>query len=91
MNLINECISKAKSMVWETKLLEKALNRYRLKQEFMMERSVELCKRLTTYELMFEDSRRVYSELEDKSVLEATNVNGLINKVLKNPAIQVVE
>jgi predicted Zn-dependent peptidase len=90
LKLIDGCVEKVKNTIFSKEAIEKASRRYRLKQEFFIERSVELSKRLTTYELMNEDSEKVYRELEKDNKFDNIDINELLCKVLKNPSIQVL-
>jgi predicted Zn-dependent peptidase len=90
IHLIDECIAKMINNKYEMKKFEKAAKSYKLKQEFLMERSVELSKRLTTYELMFQSCDKVYDDLKIESSCDFGKINELLHKVFKEPTIQVL-
>jgi predicted Zn-dependent peptidase len=90
LKLIDECIDKMKNAIIKKADLEKATVRYKMKQEFLLERSVELSKRMAVYELMYGESKKVFRELEDTEKFEAVNMKELLCKVFKNPSIQVL-
>jgi predicted Zn-dependent peptidase len=90
LKLIDECIEKVKTDNIKKAELEKAKIRYRMKQEFLLERSVELSKRMTIYELMYKDSEKVFRELEGIEKFETVDIKELLCKVLKNPSIEVL-
>lgn len=90
IQLIDQCIVQIKNHKYESSEIERVIKRYRLKQEFLMERSVELSKRLTTYELMFEDCHKVFNDLNLREKAEFEKLNELLNKVLQKPIIQVL-
>lgn len=88
--LIDECVEKVRSKGISKADFEKAIVRYGMKQEFLLERSVELSKRMTTYELMYGDSEKIFRELEGSYKFEAINMKELLCKVLEEPSIQVL-
>jgi predicted Zn-dependent peptidase len=89
MELINESIENIKIHRFEEAVLTKAAKRFVLKQNFLLERSVELSKRLATYELMYGDCERVYQELNHKVRFHI--LGNTIKKVFQKPTIQVLK
>lgn len=90
IELINQSIEYIKTMNFiNEELLIKAVKRYALKQNFLLERSVELSKRLTTFELMYGDCESLYEDLNYK--VECKMLNSAIKKVFKQPTIQVLK
>ena len=67
------------------------LNRYKLRQELSMEKSIELCKKLATYELMYGDCNRLDRTLYKEVELNYDLFYKVINMVFKEPTIQVLE
>lgn len=88
--LIDECVEKVRSMGISKADFEKAIVRYGMKQEFLLERSVELSKKMTTYELMYGDSEKIFRELEGSYKFEAIDMKEILCKVLEEPSIQVL-
>jgi predicted Zn-dependent peptidase len=90
IELIDQSIEdiKTNNFINEQQLI-KASKRYALKQNFLLERSVELSKRLTTFELMHGDCESLYEDLNCK--VEFLLLNGIIEKVFIEPTIQVLK
>lgn len=92
MKLIEKVIEDCKSneAYYSKKVLQKNLKTINIKRELSVERSIELCKKLTTYAIMYEDFSMIYSEkdlenISSKEILEVTN------KVLNFPSIQIIK
>lgn len=62
----------------------------KLKRQLKLERSIQLCKELTTYELMYGSAEKVYEEVENLEHINEEQILEVLNKVLKNPTIQVL-
>ncbi|KZL94030.1 M16 family metallopeptidase [Clostridium magnum] len=62
----------------------------KLKRQLKLEKSIQLCKELTTYELMYGSAEKVYEEVENLEYIGEQKILEVINKVLKNPTIQVL-
>jgi len=63
---------------------------YRLKRELRNERSIELTKMITTYEIMYGDYNLMKEELVDLENITEEDILKVINKVLVNPSIQII-
>jgi predicted Zn-dependent peptidase len=70
--------------------IEKFSKRLRLKRELAVEKSIELCKKLTTYELMYGTSERLYEEMKFNHNIDKESIIRVAKKVLKNPTIQII-
>jgi predicted Zn-dependent peptidase len=62
----------------------------RLKRELRLEKSIILCKELSTYELMFGDASIFLDEVEDLQTITQEEISKVIHKVFSNPTIQIV-
>jgi predicted Zn-dependent peptidase len=62
----------------------------KLKRQLKLEKSIQLCKDLTTYELMYGDAEKVYKEVEGLENINEERIIKVINKTLNNPTIQVL-
>lgn len=84
-----EEIKKAKGYFNEEKIrdLSKSI---KLKRQLKLEKSIQLCKELTTYELMYGSAEKVYEEVENLEYINEQKILEVINKVLKDPTIQVL-
>jgi Predicted Zn-dependent peptidases len=84
-----EQIKKSKGYFNEEKIrdLSKSI---KLKRQLKLEKSIQLCKELTTYELMYGSAEKVYEEVENLECINEKKILEVINKVLKNPTIQVL-
>jgi predicted Zn-dependent peptidase len=72
-------------------ILKAAVKRLKLKRELALERSIELCKRLTTYELMFGAAELAFSEYGIKEHIKPKEVQRVVSKVIKAPSIVVLK
>lgn len=84
-----EQIKKSKGYFNEEKIkdLSKSI---KLKRQLKLEKSIQLCKELTTYELMYGSAEKVYEEVENLEQINEQKILEVINKVLKYPTIQVL-
>lgn len=62
----------------------------KLKRQLKLEKSIQLCKELTTYELMYGSAEKVYEEVENLEHINEQKILEVVNKVLKNPTIQIL-
>jgi predicted Zn-dependent peptidase len=63
----------------------------RLKRELRLEKSIILCKELSTYELMFGNASVFLDEVEGLHKITEQDINEVINLVLLRPTIQIVK
>lgn len=90
IEIIEQNIEKVKNSkdVFTVSNINKIMNNIYLKNELAIERSIELCKKYTTNEIMynspFTNFHVLKGEINEGKILE------VINKVLKNPTIQVL-
>lgn len=84
-----EEIKKAEGYFSEDKIrdLSKSI---KLKRQLKLEKSIQLCKELTTYELMYGSAEKVYEEVENLEYINEQKILEVINKVLKDPTIQIL-
>ncbi|MCM8711728.1 insulinase family protein [Clostridium sp. SYSU_GA19001] len=62
----------------------------KLKREFNMERAVELCKSLTSYEIMYGSYEKFLYEENNLNNFTEEEILKVINKVLTKPSIQII-
>lgn len=92
INLINEKIEKIKNKKdyfndEKIKILSKNI---KLKRQLKLERSIQLCKELSTYEIMYGDAEKLYKEVQGLENICDEKILKVIKKVLKKPSIQVI-
>ncbi|SKA72774.1 Predicted Zn-dependent peptidase [Clostridium sp. USBA 49] len=92
IKLINQTIeeSKCNKYYYSKKILDKNLKSINIKRELSIERSIELSKKLTTYEIMYKDYDIFYKE-NDLENITYKEIIDVINKVLKYPSIQIIK
>jgi len=92
IKLINQTIeeSKCNKYYYSKKILDKNLKSINTKRELSIERSIELSKKLTTYEIMYKDYDIFYKE-NDLENITYKEIIDVINKVLKYPSIQIIK
>lgn len=92
INLTNKKIREIKNRKGyfskeKIKILSKNI---KLKRQLKLERAIQLCKELSTYEIMYDNAERLYKEVEGLENISEEKVIEVINKVLNNPSIQVL-
>lgn len=93
INIINQKIKDIKSIkkIFTEDNINKILKSLNLKRELALERSIELCKKITTYKIMFDSTKDVFEYSWDKTHINEEIILNIANKVLKNPSIQVLK
>ncbi|MBC2581599.1 pitrilysin family protein [Clostridium sp. DJ247] len=64
--------------------------RTNLKRQLKLEKSIQLCKELTTYELMYGSAEKVYNEVSNLELINEQDILKVLNKILKKPTVQVI-
>ncbi|WP_411682829.1 M16 family metallopeptidase [Clostridium thailandense] len=92
LRIVDDSIFKVKNKLgyFDEKKINSLVRNMRLKRELKLEKSIQLCKELTTYELMFNSSERVYSEVENLKYINEKNILEVLNRVLQQPSIQIL-
>lgn len=91
--LINKAIEEVKddkNYFTEDKI-KKAIKGIKLKHELRWERSVQLAKDLTCYEIMYNDYKGVFPNKEDYKDIDGYYINNIIKRILNNPSIQIIQ
>lgn len=88
---INSVIDRIKNdeSYFDGSMIENLSRRIKIKRELRTERSVQLCKELTTYELMYGKFEAFYQEVENLDTISKEEIYSTINKVMNNPSIQI--
>jgi len=84
-----EQIKKFKGYFNEEKIRDLSQS-IKLKRQLKLEKSIQLCKELTTYELMYGSAEKVYEEVENLEYINEQKILEVVNKVLMNPTIQIL-
>lgn len=90
INKALEEIKNNKSYFTEEKI-KKAVKAIRLKKELRCERSIQLAKDLTCYEIMYEDYKGVFQREQDYKDIDGYYINNTIKRILNNPSIQIIQ
>ncbi|AKN33889.1 peptidase M16 [Clostridium carboxidivorans P7] len=92
INLINEKIREIKNKrgYFNTEKIKALSKNIKLKRQLKLERAIQLCKELSTYEIMYDDAEKLYKEVEGLENINEEKIIEVINKVLNNPSIQVI-
>ena len=92
LKIVDDSMSEVKSKFgyFNEKKINSLAKNIRLKRELKLEKSVQLCKELATYELMFNSSEKVYSEVENLKDIKEERILKVVNKILKDPTIQIL-
>lgn len=92
LELINKSIEevKNKNSIFTKENIEKIVKSLNLKRELSIEKSIELCKILTTYEVMFKSTEDIFDEFVDVLNITEDEILATIKKILINPSIQVL-
>ncbi|NMM61248.1 insulinase family protein [Clostridium sp. P21] len=92
ISLINKKIKdvKNKNNYFNEEKIKKLSKNIKLKRQLKLERGIQLCKELSTYEMMYGDAKKLYKEVDGLEDVKEEKVIQVMNKVLKNPSIQVL-
>jgi len=93
IKLIDKCIEdiKVNKNFFSKERIQAAAKSLKLKRALKNERSIELSKTITTYELMYGDYNVMSEETENLEDLTEMDILKVINKVLVNPTIQIIK
>lgn len=90
IELINKNIENVKSLkgIFSNEIINKIIKNIQLKEELRVERSIELCKKITSHEIMYNPyniiSQEIIGDINEEKILN------VVNKVLKDPTIQIL-
>ncbi|WPC41105.1 pitrilysin family protein [Clostridium sp. JS66] len=92
INLTNEKIREIKNKrgYFNREKIKALSKNIKLKRQLKLERAIQLCKELSTYEIMYDDAEKLYKEVEGLENINEEKIIEVINKVLNNPSIQVL-
>jgi len=72
--------------------IRKIVKSINLKKELSLEKSIELCKKLTTYELMSNSTEDLFNEFPEEFIasIDENKIIKVVEKVLRSPSIQIL-
>ncbi|WP_125152086.1 M16 family metallopeptidase [Clostridium rectalis] len=93
LKLIDSCIHdiKNKKEFFTKDKVNKAAKSMKLKRELRHEKSVQMAKDFTCYELMYGNYKLVFEEIDYLFDITHEDINKVINEVLKCPSIQIIK
>lgn len=92
VDIIDGCIENIErnERFLDKSCIKDAAKSIRLKRMVAQERSIELSKMLTTYELMYGASEKVYKDIEQLKCIDKNSLIKTSKKVLTKPSIQII-
>lgn len=94
IDLINNNIKLIlnKKLIFNQSDIIKIVKSIKLKKELSMEKSIELCKKLATYELMFNSTEELFNEFSEEFIasIDQNIINKVVERVLISPSIQIL-
>ena len=92
IEIINKEIEKVKSIsnVFDEEKINSIIKTCKLKRILGLEKSITMSFNMATYELMYGDCNILFEEFNIENVTEEEILN-VVNKVLKNPSIQIIK
>ena len=92
IEIINKEIEKVKSIsnVFDEEKINSIIKTCKLKRILGLEKSITMSFNIATYELMYGDCNILFEEFNIDNVTEEEILN-VVNKVLKNPSIQIIK
>ncbi|WML35531.1 pitrilysin family protein [Clostridium sp. OS1-26] len=92
LSIVNDSIYKIKNSTgyFNEKKMNSLCRGIKLKRQLKLEKSIQLCKELATYELMYGEAKKVYDEAAEFHYINEEKILKVINKVLNKPTIQIL-
>lgn len=92
IEIINKEIEKVKNIsnVFDEEKINSIIKTCKLKRILGLEKSITMSFNIATYELMYGDCNILFEEFNIENVTEEEILN-VVNKVLKNPSIQIIK
>jgi predicted Zn-dependent peptidase len=92
LSIVDDSIYKIKNSTgyFTEKKINLLCRGIKLKRQLKLEKSIQLCKELTTYELMYGEAKKVYDEAAEFDYIDEEKILKVINKVLNKPTIQIL-
>ena len=92
LNIVDNCIEKGKKLdeILNDYELKKLIKRFKLKMSLELEKSIVLANRMAIYEILYNDGNMVFNELNMIYNYTVEEIKEVVNKVLKNPVVEVL-
>ncbi|KEI01593.1 insulinase family protein [Clostridium botulinum] len=93
MDLINKSICSIKSIkgMFNENNIKDIIKSINLKKELALEKSIELCKKITTNKIMFNSTDDIFNEFMNDKFMDEKKIIDTACKVLKKPSIQILK
>lgn len=90
---INEIISNVKNIkgMFSNENIENIIKSINLKKELSLEKSIELCKKITTEQIMFNSTENISNVFMEGKEIDERQIINVACKVLKNPSVQILK
>ena len=90
--MVDNCIEKGKKLdeILNDYELKKLIKRFKLKMSLELEKSIVLANRMAIYEILYNDGNMVFNELNMIYNYTVEEIKEVVNKVLKNPVVEVL-
>lgn len=92
LKIVDYCVEKASNLdkYLKEEDLKKLVKRYKLKNSLDLEKSIVMANRMAIYETMFNKGDYIFEELSLIDNLALNDMKNLVEKILKNPVIQIL-
>ncbi len=92
LNIVDNCIEKGKNLdkLISEEDLSKLIKRFKLKISLELEKSIVLANRMAIYEILYNDGNEVFNEVNMVYNYTIKELKEIVNKVLRNPVIEVL-
>lgn len=92
IEIVEQCVNRIKTddSLINKNILQYAAKSIKLKRMLSLEKSIELSKAYTTYELMYGSAESIYTELDELKKIDVSHMLSTVKRVLKNPSIQII-
>ena len=92
LDIVDKCIEKGNNLdkLLSEEDLNKLIKRFKLKISLELEKSIVLANRIAIYEILYNDGNEVFNEVNMVYNYTVKEIKEIVNKVLKNPVIEVL-
>ncbi|MDO4534296.1 MAG: pitrilysin family protein [Clostridium perfringens] len=92
LSIVDKCIEKGNNLdeLLSEEDLNKLIKRFKLKISLELEKSIVLANRMAIYEILYNDGNEVFNEVNMVYNYTVKEIKEIVNKVLRNPIIEVL-
>lgn len=92
LDIVDKCIEKGNNLdkLLSEEDLNKLIKRFKLKISLELEKSIVLANRIAIYEILYNDGNEVFNEVNMVYNYTVKEIKEIVNKVLKDPVIEVL-